>query len=116
MTTEHTPAPWKWLVDPFTQRRHIESAEGLPVATVASEMELLDPEAMSDEPAIFERQKEDARSTIDANAEHIVRCVNAHDDLLAALHKIDSNAAENPEWIRRVAKEAIAKAEGVSDA
>ena len=34
-------------------------------------------------------------------------------DLLAALQKIDANAAESPEWIRRVASEAIAQATGV---
>lgn len=31
-------------------------------------------------------------------------------DLLAALQKIDANAAESPEWIRRVASEAIDQA------
>ncbi len=33
-------------------------------------------------------------------------------DLLAALELIDSNAAESVEWIRRVARTAIAKAKG----
>jgi hypothetical protein len=31
-------------------------------------------------------------------------------DLVLALQKIDSNAAESVEWIRRVAREALAKA------
>ena len=33
--------------------------------------------------------------------------------LLHALQMIDSNAAESPEWIRRVTREAIAKTAGV---
>jgi hypothetical protein len=32
--------------------------------------------------------------------------------LLTALQHIDANAAESPEWIRRTAREAIAKATG----
>jgi len=35
-------------------------------------------------------------------------------DLLAALYQIDANAAESVEWIRRVARAAIAKATGGS--
>jgi hypothetical protein len=38
------------------------------------------------------------------------RLIAAAPDLLAALYKIDANAAESVEWIRRVAREAIAKA------
>jgi hypothetical protein len=38
--------------------------------------------------------------------------IAAAPDLLAALRNIDSNAAESVEWIRRVAREAIRKAEG----
>ena len=33
-------------------------------------------------------------------------------ELLEALHKIDANAAESVDWIRRVARAAIAKARG----
>lgn len=36
--------------------------------------------------------------------------IAAAPDLLAALAMIDSNAAESPEWIRRAARDAIAKA------
>lgn len=42
----------------------------------------------------------------DANA----RLIAASPDLLAALQKISANAAESPEWIRRVAQEAIQRA------
>jgi hypothetical protein len=38
--------------------------------------------------------------------------IAAAPDLLHALQLIDSNAAENPDWIRRVARAAIAKAGG----
>lgn len=34
--------------------------------------------------------------------------MNNLDILLTALHKIDANAAESPEWIRRTAKDALA--------
>jgi hypothetical protein len=40
------------------------------------------------------------------------RLIAAAPDLLAALQKIDANAAESVEWIRRVAREAISKATG----
>lgn len=44
----------------------------------------------------------------DANA----RLIAAAPELLAALQKIDANAAESVEWIRRVARQAIAQAIG----
>jgi hypothetical protein len=44
--------------------------------------------------------------------EHDARLIAAAPDLLIALQKIDSCAAESVEWIRRVAREAIAKATG----
>ena len=40
------------------------------------------------------------------------RLIAAAPDLLTALEKIDSNAAESVEWIRRVTREAINKATG----
>jgi len=45
---------------------------------------------------------------IEANA----RLIAAAPELLAALKTIDANAAESPEWIRRVARKARRKAEG----
>ena len=38
--------------------------------------------------------------------------IAAAPELLEALYKIDANAAESAEWIRRVTRAAIAKAEG----
>jgi hypothetical protein len=40
------------------------------------------------------------------------RLIAAAPDLLHALQMIDSNAAESAKWIRRVARDAIAKATG----
>lgn len=40
------------------------------------------------------------------------RLIAAAPELLAALQKIDANAAESVDWIRRVARQAIAKATG----
>jgi hypothetical protein len=45
----------------------------------------------------------------EANAARIVQCVNAHDELIKALAQIDANCAESPEWIRRVARAALAQ-------
>jgi hypothetical protein len=42
------------------------------------------------------------------------KALEAFPDLLVALQQIDSNAAESVEWIRRVARAAIAKATGVT--
>lgn len=49
--------------------------------------------------------------TSEANAAHIIHCVNNHDQLVAALQKISANAAESTEWIRRVANQALAATE-----
>ena len=49
-----------------------------------------------------------------ANARMIVRAVNAHADLVAALELIHANAAESPEWIRARIAPALAKAKGDS--
>lgn len=46
------------------------------------------------------------------NAQYIVNCVNHFRDMLLTLYQIDANAAESVDWIRNVAREAIAKAEG----
>ena len=51
----------------------------------------------------------DAPDESEENAGRIVTCVNAHDDLVSALAQIDANCAESPEWIRRVARAALAK-------
>lgn len=52
--------------------------------------------------------RDDAQLENHANA----RLIAAAPDLLAALQKIDANAAESVEWIRRAAREAIARAQG----
>jgi hypothetical protein len=51
---------------------------------------------------------DDNAGMINANAQLIA----AAPDMLLALQHIDSNAAESVEWIRRVARAAIAKATG----
>jgi hypothetical protein len=48
----------------------------------------------------------------DVIAVNNARLIASAPELLAALEKIDSNAAESVEWIRRVARAAIAKATG----
>jgi hypothetical protein len=81
----HTPGPWYWadnVPDAPPHYRMVVDADGFTVC---------DPSPMS---------------------EHDARLIAAAPELLAALQKIDANAAESVEWIRRVAREAIAKATG----
>lgn len=64
MSTKHTQTPWK-----VTQDNGIVAADGQSVACVSSHI----------------RRDWDVKK---ANAAHIVRCVNSHDDLLAALKEL----------------------------
>lgn len=48
----------------------------------------------------------------DERAKADAHLLAAAPDLYAALQKIDANAAESVEWIRRVARAALRKAEG----
>jgi hypothetical protein len=51
-------------------------------------------------------------ASLNGEAEANARLIAAAPELLAALEKIDANAAESVAWIRRVAGGAIAKAKG----
>ena len=85
MNTQHTPGPWYWSDNvPDFPKNHciIVDADGFTIA---------EPSPMSEA---------DARLIANAPA------------LLHALQMIDSNAAESVEWIRRVARAAIARATG----
>jgi hypothetical protein len=64
MTTSHTPTPW------IVNGKSIEYGEGLSGGLVAACVE-----------DVF------GNSIDDADMAHIVRCVNAHDDLVAALQR-----------------------------
>ena len=86
MTTQHTPGPW--------------TTSSLPNGTEWT-VSIDDGDMLADLTGCPNEQ---------ANA----RLIAAAPDLLAALQKIDANAAESVEWIRRVAREAIAKATGSS--
>jgi hypothetical protein len=66
MTTSHTPTPW------IVNGKSIEYGEGLSGGLVAACVE-----------DVF------GNSIDDADMAHIVRCVNAHDDLVAALKDLD---------------------------
>jgi hypothetical protein len=89
MEAKHTPGPW--FVEPEEASEHRGIAICAADATVATIL----PE--EDGPALDE--------TDWANA----RLIAAAPDLLAALEKIDSNAAESAEWIRSVIRPVIAK-------
>ena len=83
MNTQHTPGPW--TTDGSAESGNLDIISPLGrVAMMDCDHDL---------------------TAIDA------QLIAAAPDLLAALQKIDANAAESVEWIRRVAREAIAKAE-----
>lgn len=98
MTTQHTAAPWHFSGDSLTHRQFDiyapKQAPGQHVCTVNNL-------------SVEKLYTRDAGVAL-ANA----RLIAAAPELLAALEKIDANAAESVEWIRRVAREAIAKATG----
>jgi len=111
--TEHTTTPWKSWEDPFTARLHIEG-DSTQIAVMSSELEMLDPEDSSPD------EREQARNTVDANAEFLIRAVNCHHELLAALKQTldalyNETTKSNSVWIsttKHMASAAIAKAEG----
>jgi len=86
MSAEHTPGPWMIRKTDRWSRYQIT--------------DVLDEDG-------FARVVSDVQKLEDA------RLIAAAPELLAALQKIEANAAESVEWIRRAAREAIAKA-GVS--
>jgi hypothetical protein len=79
MTTNHTPTPW-----------YASFAYGNGSALHVGGMILQGPQCLTKiEPPM------DA-DTLQANAAHIVRCVNAYDELVAALEEIDRIALSHP--------------------
>lgn len=82
------------LSDHESYVRRITDEYGTPIALVLSNPE-----------REIESQQEDEQS----QGERIAKLLAAAPALLQALLHIDSNAAESVEWIRRVAREAIAK-------
>ena len=87
MSAQYTPGPW--VVD----YSHPDWVEGTTIWA---------------NDVVIAHAVADQHHQTEANA----RLISAAPDLLAALQKIDANAAESVEWIRRVAREAISKATG----
>lgn len=85
MNTQHTPGDW------FTSRH--ATPEHAPQFGVYAD-------GQQNDLAIVMGENAEANAWLMANAPV----------LLAALYSIDANAAESVEWIRRVAREAIAEA------
>lgn len=92
---QHTPGPWK--VGRVPLRLEVDESPIPIIYTHDGGLEIAQVRTSAPEPG--ERE---------TNA----RLIAAAPELLEALHKIHSNAAESVEWIRRVADAAIAKAEG----
>ena len=94
----HTPGPWHVEIGPDRLAvRRITAFDQSRYPYVAR--------SVCDLPA-----REDAEE--DAALEADARLIAAAPEMLQALERIDANAAESVEWIRRVAREAIAKAKG----
>ena len=91
MSTQHTPGTW---VAKTYSTETVRDAIGIYAGSMVLPIV----------PNIAGRSLEEC----DANT----RLIAAAPDLLHALQLIDSNAAESPEWIRRVARDAIVKAGG----
>jgi hypothetical protein len=93
----HTPGPW--AVDITTNdNREAETVRGPDGVRIAATYK------------VHEHRIDKTAAWYESRANS--KLIAAAPDLLAALQKIDSNAAESVEWIRRVAREAIAKATG----
>jgi hypothetical protein len=104
MSTQHTPTPWAILHGGHMKRYDIfENTQGDNIGFLVCTLEAWMQSA-----------------NIKANAEHIVRCVNSHDDLLAALQdtlcdlealKLLGHKLGSYEHTQTKARAAIAKAE-----
>lgn len=100
MSTTHTPGPWKYNPNDSAIWPGPDAPRRAPVAEVFT---AVDPTSETSPETISFTPEEEANG-------HLIA---AAPELLAALHKLSANAAESAEWIRRVADEAIAKAEGM---
>lgn len=78
MNTEISPTPWGYSVKE-DKRVVIEDFLEFPVATTP------DPQLFAED---MELPVEEGRGLVLANAEHIVHCVNLHDDLVRALSSL----------------------------
>ena len=102
MEAKHTPGPWKLEIPPHMNGKRKKNPfehgrEFIIWTTEGHRVGIIDGPSNADMEEKFM-----------ANA----RLIAAAPDLLAALEKIDSNAAESAEWIRSVIRPAIAKARG----
>lgn len=97
----HTPGPWATAIVDHGELKQVETIHAPAVQYGRTMFKIVQPGG------IWGR----SLAECDANA----RLIAAAPDLLAELEIIHANAAESPEWIRRHAAAAIAKAKGESD-
>jgi hypothetical protein len=99
----------KWTVKPFCTPHEDSDPLGVfEIKEVKAEAEKWEDASMDAAPGSDEEQHAiDRKGDV---TEQAVRLIAAAPDMLLALQHIDSNAAESVEWIRRVARAAIAKA------
>jgi hypothetical protein len=77
MSTNHTPGPWR-----------VTDADG------CTDGDDIKATILADSGRLICHIDRDYRAPAEANAAHIVRCVNAHDELVAALRMIDKAQAD----------------------
>lgn len=95
MSTKHTPTPWKLL--PNKQYITSESSE----RTIAR--------------TGLDRQQPKQRELDSANAAHIVKCVNLHDELITILESISLNGHIKNEHLQNNVEKLLKRAKGGSN-
>ena len=94
----------RWTPGPWTIR---ETRDGMTIRKSRRRLEIVAPCEGGGEMVIVGEH-----TGLDCLRSANARLIAAAPELLEALYKIDANAAESAEWIRRVTRAAIAKAEG----
>jgi len=101
MNTKHTPTPWSAGNDYISGKGDDGASHRIAYMLPMPSVAFAGPDALA-------RQAD----TPIANAAHIVRCVNAHDELVAALQAIASCDVRAPGDVVDIARAALAKVEG----
>ena len=99
MTTKHTPAPWS--LSKHHSKSNIEGAKSRHIASTAG---------YSDNLSTWHYSGSNYHEENEANAEHILKCVNLHDELVAGL--MDAHPYIADDKLRASIGDLIVKARG----
>lgn len=117
MRTKHTPGPWHLHVDEQLHRAYVFTPEQRTIYVDGECRNVLHRNKIAEinpDGSVKSSVVSLSSHTHDVGEAYLpnARLIAAAPDLIEALEKIDANAAESADWIRRVAREAIAKAKG----